>query len=105
MAMTVTGDFATPFGTVVPSTYWRWVWVGIDTTVPKATVTIRGYLSEAAYQAGAQAVGERTYSVTGDAFWAVAASVEGGGGLTAAIEEYVRSVDEFFAPPPDAPPG
>jgi hypothetical protein len=109
MALQVTGDFQTPIGTTVPTTYWRWVGLAIDVSRATATVTLYAYVDASAFASGKTPIGQRQYTVqdipaTEDspgstAFSNLAANLDGPTptGLSAAIYSYVVANDSYFA--------
>jgi hypothetical protein len=98
MALQVTGDYETPIGTTLPTTYWRWVGLGIDVSRLTATATVYGYVDAAAFAAGKTNVGQKQYSITGDDFMSLAAQIDGPEPVpvSQAIYNYVKTHDEFF---------
>ena len=99
MALQVTGDFETPYGSIIPSTYWRWVGLGIDVTRGAGTLTLYAYVSEAAFAAGKQAVGQRQYEVSGPSFQTVAGQLDGEAPspISQVVYDFVRANDPYFA--------
>jgi len=99
MALLVTEDFETPFGSTLPSTYWRWVGLGIDVTRGACNLTLYAYLSPEAFAAGKQAVGQRQYEVNGKAFQSMAGMIDGPHPLpiSGVIYDFVKANDPFFA--------
>jgi hypothetical protein len=65
MALHLDGNYETPIGTTLPSTYWRWVGLGVDVTTNNAMVTLYAYVSETAFTQGKQNVGQRQYTISG----------------------------------------
>ena len=88
-----------PLRETVPSTYWRWVGLGIDVTTFTATVTLHAYLSEQAFADKRQPVGTRQVTLTGQEFGAMAAQIEtpGNTGLSQVIYAHAKTLDGFTA--------
>jgi hypothetical protein len=99
MALQVTQNFETPIGTTVPSTYWRWVGLGVDVSRLTATVTLYGYVDAQAFGTGKANIGQRQYTVSGGDFVTFASQIDGPDptALSTAIYAHARAVDEFFA--------
>lgn len=101
MALAVTGNFDTPFGTTVPSTYWRWVGLGIDVTTSACTAVLYAYVDEAAFSSGKANIGQKTYQLTGTDFATFVLGTPNGANLSDvvsnAIYAYVQAQDPFFA--------
>lgn len=99
MALLVDAEYETPAGVVVPSTYWRWVGLGIDVTRGAATLTLYAYVSAGAFAAGKEPVGRRAYPITGGDFLAIASRIDGANpeALSVVAYDYVRAHDPYFA--------
>ena len=97
MALLVTQEYTTPAGYTVPSTYWRWVGLGIDVTTFTATVTLHAYLSEQAYADKRRPIGTKQVTLTGSDFGHMATQIEtpGNDGLNQVIYAHVRTLDGF----------
>lgn len=97
MALSITGDYVTPHGFTVPSTYWRWVGLGIDVAQQQALVTLYAYVSAEASSTGKQPIGQRQVQLTGQEFMVAAGLLEApsNGGLSSVIYTYVKALPEF----------
>lgn len=103
MALQV-ASYTCPFGTL-PNTYWRWDSLAINVPKGEATVTLKGYVDEAAYNSAAKEIGERTVKATGEAFAQIGAILEGVVSqqpLSEVIYNFAKENDEFFAGAVDA---
>jgi hypothetical protein len=99
VALQVAGEYETPAGVTVPSTYWRWVGLGIDVAHGHATLTLYAYVSAEAFAAGKQPIGQREYRITGEEFALLAGRIDGPTPepLSVVAYDYVRAVDPYFA--------
>lgn len=75
MALSLNTEYVTPSGYTLPSTYWRWVGMGVDVTTQTATVTLYAYVDEAAFLSGKAPVGQRQFTVSGQQFAELTAPV------------------------------
>ncbi|QEG27096.1 hypothetical protein GobsT_18490 [Gemmata obscuriglobus] len=99
MALQLTGQYETNYGTTVDSTYWRWIGLGIDVSRNQGTVTLYAYVSKEAYETGKQPIGDRQYQVTGPGFAALANQMDGPQplGISNPIYSYIKANDVYFA--------
>lgn len=99
MALQLLGNYETSSGYTIPSTYWRWVGLGIDVSAAKCTGVLYAYVSPEAFAAGKQPVGQRSYEIASEEFMALATQLEtpGNPGLSSVIYSYIKGKDEFFA--------
>lgn len=103
MALQLSTTYETPFGLMVPGTYWRWVGFGVELVpTPKATVVLRPFLDQAAADAGKAPIGpDRQYTLTGADVLSVLSSATQDA-LNAAIYTHIREKDEYFRGAADA---
>lgn len=101
MALLVTADYTTYIGTVVPSTYWRWTQLNINVVTMTANVILQGYVSEAAFNAGASHINQRAFTITGNELATLVLAAPDGPTLTDAISnaiyDYAIANDLYFA--------
>lgn len=97
MALQLVSEYVTPHGLTVPSTYWRWVGLGVDVTAQSALVTLYAYVNAEAFAAGKQPIGQQQVQLTGQEFMVAAGQLEApdNGGLSAVIYAYVKQLPEF----------
>lgn len=98
MALQVSGNYSTPFGTTLSTTYWRWVGLGIDVSQATATLQLYGYVDEAAFNDGKSPIGQRQYQVMSADFATFATQVDGPSpaGLSATIYQWIKDHDDMF---------
>ncbi len=106
MALQVNASFDTPFGETVNTTYWRWVNIGIDVPSGQAHGVLYAYLNEAAFAAGKQPIGQKTFTLSGQDFAALVLQDPAGANLSErlskAVYDFVKANDTFFATAVDA---
>lgn len=97
MALQVFEPFETDINTV-PSTYWRWVWLGVDVPTLTATAVLNAYVDGLAFATGKQKIGQRRYEITGMNFLYMANALDGENpsGISRVIYNYVKANDEYF---------
>lgn len=101
MALQLNQEFETPQGITVPSTYWRWVGLGIDVPSAKCRGVLYAYASAAAFASGKQPVGQREYVVEGQDFGALVMAPPVGPTLSDVLSNamygHVTATDPYFA--------
>ena len=101
MAIQVDTDYQTPFGLTVPSLYWRWTNLTVTVQTNTAIVTLQGYVSEDAFNAGAVHVASRSFTITGMQFGMMVLAAPSGPTLSDAISNaiytYAKTNDMYFA--------
>jgi hypothetical protein len=99
MALLVNENYDTEIGTTISSSYWRWVAIGVDILSQQIILTLRGYVSESAFNSGKQSIGQKVYRATEANYFTAATAMDGPDpvGLSEAIYDYVIANDEFFS--------
>lgn len=71
-------SFADQFGNTHPESYWRVKFLAVDLTSNTARAVLLGYKDKAAHDAKKHPVGQREYTVGGEAFQTAMQSYENG---------------------------